>query len=112
MNLSFLIILPLITAIVILFVKGLKQVRAVALTGSLLQLALVFDLMIEYFKEKAHNNAQMLFQYDYNWFPSLNIHYHVGVDGISVAMMLLTATIGGLVSCNVCGMIYIYTIFL
>lgn len=93
MNLSFLIILPLITAIVILFVKGLKQVRAVALTGALVQLALVFDLMLEYFKEKAHNNAQMLFQYDYNWFPSLNIHYHVGVDGISVAMMLLTACV-------------------
>ncbi len=93
MNLSFLIILPLITAIIILFVKGLKQVRTVALAGSLLQLALVFNLLFQYLKERASNTAPMLFQYDYNWFDSLNIHYHVGVDGISVAMILLTSLV-------------------
>jgi NADH-quinone oxidoreductase subunit M len=91
MNLSFLIFLPLVTAIMILVVKGLKQVRAIALFGSLLQLLLVFDLLFQYLKERAHNTTQMLFQYDYIWFAPLNIHYHVGVDGISVAMMLLTA---------------------
>ena len=91
MNLSFLIFLPLVTAIMILVVKGLKQVRAIALFGSLLQLLLVFDLLFQYLRERAHNATQMLFQYDYIWFAPLNIHYHVGVDGISVAMMLLTA---------------------
>ena len=91
MNLSFLIFLPLVTAIMILVVKGLKQVRAIALFGSVLQLLLVFDLLFQYLKERAHNTTQMLFQYDYFWFTPLNIHYHVGVDGISVAMMLLTA---------------------
>jgi len=91
MNLSFLIFLPLVTAIMILVVKGLKQVRAIALFGSILQLLLVFELLFQYLKERAHNTTQMLFQYDYIWFAPLNIHYHVGVDGISVAMMLLTA---------------------
>ena len=91
MNLSFLIFLPLVTAIMILVVKGLKQVRAIALFGSLLQLLLVFDLLFQYLRERAQNVTQMLFQYDYIWFAPLNIHYHVGVDGISVAMMLLTA---------------------
>jgi NADH-quinone oxidoreductase subunit M len=93
MNLSLLILVPLITAIALLLVKGLKQVRSVALAGSLLQLILVFDLLFQYFKEKAHNTAAMLFQYDITWFGPLNIHYHVGVDGISVAMMLLTALV-------------------
>lgn len=27
----------------------------------------------------------------YNWIPSFNIHYHVGVDGLSVTMVILTA---------------------
>ena len=30
---------------------------------------------------------------DYLWFKSLNIHYAVGVDGISVAMIALTAIV-------------------
>ena len=30
---------------------------------------------------------EMLFVKDYLWFKSLNIHYAVGVDGISVAMI-------------------------
>lgn len=33
----------------------------------------------------------MLFESSYTWFKPLGIHYHVGVDGISIAMILLTA---------------------
>ena len=40
MNLSILILIPLITAIAILFCKGLKQVRVVALLGAVIQLLL------------------------------------------------------------------------
>ncbi len=46
----------------------------------------------------------MLFEQQYNWFPSWNISFHLGVDGISVAMILLTAFVviaGVLVSWNV-----------
>ena len=35
----------------------------------------------------------MLFVKDYLWFKSLNIHYAVGVDGISVAMIALTSLV-------------------
>ncbi len=48
--------------------------------------------------------AQMLFEQQYNWFPAWNISFHLGVDGISVAMILLTAFVvvaGVLVSWNV-----------
>ena len=31
-----------------------------------------------------------LFMHTYTWFESLNIHYSIGVDGISVAMIMLT----------------------
>jgi len=31
------------------------------------------------------------FQFDAVWYQAWNIHYHVGVDGVSIAMILLTA---------------------
>lgn len=94
MNLSLLILLPLITAILILFCKGLKQVRAVALTGSAVQLVMGIFLLVMYWQERtAGNHSPMLFEYSYTWFASLHINYHVGVDGISIAMILLTASV-------------------
>ena len=37
--------------------------------------------------------AMFLFRTIHMWFPSLNIHYAIGVDGISVAMIGLTAIV-------------------
>ena len=92
MFLSSLIILPLLTAIAVLFCRGLKQVRVVALSGAIAQLVLSIGLLVQYWKERAAgNDSVMLFQSDYEWFAPMNIHYHVGVDGISIAMILLTA---------------------
>lgn len=94
MNLSLLILLPLITALVILFCKGPKQVRMAALTGSVVQLALSGWLLILYWHAReAGDHSPMLFEFNYTWFKSLHINYHVGVDGISIAMILLTASV-------------------
>ena len=105
MNLSFLIILPLLTALAILPFKEQKQVRMIALAGSSLQLILAFVLLYFYWTERsAGNTATMLFETNYTWYAPLNINYHIGVDGISVAMVLLTSFIviaGILVSWNV-----------
>ena len=35
----------------------------------------------------------MFFVTDYFWFPSLNIHFTTGVDGIAVAMIMLTSIV-------------------
>ena len=46
----------------------------------------------------------MLFESNYTWYAPLHINYHVGVDGISIAMILLTSFVvlaGVLVSWNV-----------
>jgi NADH-quinone oxidoreductase subunit M len=94
MNLTLFILIPLITALAILFCKDWKQIRVVALVGSVIQLGLCILLLIVYTKERAGGNmAMMLFEYDVTWFEKLQIHYHVGVDGISIAMMLLTAAV-------------------
>ena len=92
MNLSLLIILPALTAISVLFCTGLKQVRAVSLIGASASFLSSVGLLMVYWKERAAGNgSQFLFETNISWFAPLNIHYHVGVDGISVAMILLTA---------------------
>ena len=105
MNLSLLILLPLLTAIAILLMRNNAQVRWVSLAGASLQLVLAFALLFLYNQQRVEGNtAQMLFETQYNWFPAWNISFHLGVDGISVAMILLTAFVviaGVLVSWNV-----------
>lgn len=94
MNLSLLILLPLVTALVILFCKGLKQVRVAALVGSVAQLAVSVRLLSLYQAERAAGNrSPMLFESKQEWFSNLHINYHIGVDGISIAMILLTASV-------------------
>ncbi len=78
----------------ILFCNGLKQVRTVALTGSFIQLFLSVRLLSTYWQQRtAGNPLPMLFEYNTTWFTALHINYHIGVDGISIAMILLTASV-------------------
>ena len=104
-NLSILLIIPLLTAIAVLLSRNAGQVRIISLLGSLAQLGFGGVMMYSYITERAAGNtAQMLFQTRYSWFSSMNIEYFVGVDGISVAMILLTAVVvlsGILISWNV-----------
>jgi NADH-quinone oxidoreductase subunit M len=105
MNLSLLILVPLITAIAVLLMRNQQQVKWLALLGATVQLVLVFVLLFAYRNEVASGNAeQFLFQQQYDWFPSWHISFHLGVDGISIAMILLTAFVvvaGVLVSWNI-----------
>jgi NADH-quinone oxidoreductase subunit M len=104
MNLQLLIIIPLLTAIATLFSKELKVVRWIAFAGSAVQLILSFVLLNAFNAERASgNNLPMLFYSSYEWFPQLGISYSTGVDGISIAMILLSAFVvlaGVLVSWN------------
>ena len=94
MNLSLLVLVPLITAVAVVFCKGPGGVRWVSLAGATVQLLLSFGLLALYWKERASgNDTAFLFEYRHAWFPSWNIWYHVGVDGISIAMILLTALV-------------------
>lgn len=104
MNLSLLIFLPLLTAIAVLLMRNPQQVKWTSFAGAALQLLLAFVLLVAFNNERATgNSSQMLFQQQYNWFPTWHIRFHLGVDGISVAMVLLTAFVviaGVLVSWN------------
>lgn len=92
MNLNILVGIPILTALGIIAASGLSRVRLVAMVGAIIQLCLSIALFVLFQAERQDGNAeQYLFAQRYNWFPTLGIHYQVGVDGISVAMILLTA---------------------
>jgi len=92
--LTLFIVIPVLTIIGIVFSKDHKQVKWTAAIGMGMQLIAAATLIILFLMErKAGNMAEMLFVKDLVWFPSLNIHYLIGVDGISVAMIGLTAIV-------------------
>lgn len=92
--LSLFVVVPVLTMIAIGFTRNMKQTRVVSAIGMGIQLLLAAYLIFAYLGERAAGNmAEMLFTYDAIWFPSLNIHYFVGVDGISVAMIGLTSIV-------------------
>ncbi len=94
MNLLLLLLIPLLTAIGIAMVKGLKQVRMVATIGACTQLLLAFYLFLQYRYTVVDLQASSIFfEQNFAWFPSLNIQFHIGVDGISIAMIMLTAIV-------------------
>ena len=93
MNLSLLLIIPLLTAIGILAVKG-KSIRLIALAGAAFQLIFSVVLLYYYQLERSNNMVEtFLFQSKYSWFSVLHIDFYLGVDGISMAMILLTAVV-------------------
>jgi NADH-quinone oxidoreductase subunit M len=94
MNLSLLLLLPLLTALSLLFTSSARQTRMISLAGSGLQLLLCIYLLVQYLHARqGGDNAPMLFEYNQSWFSSLHINYHVGVDGISIAMIMMTAVV-------------------
>ncbi|NCI47200.1 complex I subunit 4 family protein [Sediminibacterium soli] len=93
MNLSLLVLLPVCTFLVLLLLQA-RFARQVALTGAVLQLLVCGYLLWQYLAVRdLGNTAPMLFETDQVWYAPLQIHYHTGVDGIAVAMILLTALI-------------------
>jgi len=92
--LSLFVLVPVITIIGLLFTKDYKQARLVSACGMGIQLIQAVILVFLYLAERnSGNTSQMLFTQDYLWFDYLNIHYAIGVDGISVAMILLTSIV-------------------
>lgn len=92
--LNLLIIVPLLTIFAIGLAKDYKSVRVSAAIGMGVQLLLSIYLVYSYLGERAAGNTEdMLFMLDYVWYENFNIHYAIGVDGISTALILLTGII-------------------
>jgi NADH-quinone oxidoreductase subunit M len=90
----FFILIPVLTISAIVMTRDNKSARLAAACGMFLQLLLAVTLLFMYFAErKSGNTADILFLTDHVWFQSLNIHFLTGVDGIAVAMIMLTSVV-------------------
>ena len=111
---SWLIALPFLTAMAVIFTpaRHWRMIRWISFSGTGLHLVLTGVMTWQYWQAAAHDATTMknaLISKLYlveriPWFESLGIQYFVGVDGISVAMVILTSIIiftGVLASWNV-----------
>ncbi len=85
--LSLVIFVPLITAAIVMIVPTQKQAQLVATAGSLVCFLLAIHLWY-YFEA---NIASLQFVEKYPWIPSLGIQYFVGLDGLNLLLVVLTA---------------------
>ena len=82
--------LPIIFGILVLSTGGDKNAplaRIIALAGSVLGFLVTIPLYTGFVRD----TSEMQFVELHNWIARFNIHYHLGVDGISVLFILLTA---------------------
>jgi len=92
--LSLFILVPVVMLLAFIPCRNIKQVRTVGVIGAVIEVILALVLLFMFYQERgAGNMAEMLFTFDAVWYESLNIRYSIGVDGISVLMILLTAII-------------------
>lgn len=74
--------------------KGIKAIRGVMVVGASALVVCAVALVIMYLNDHAAGaEDEMLYTASFTWFEPLHIKYSVGVDGISVAMLLLSAII-------------------
>ena len=92
--LSLFVLIPLLMLLGLWLSRNISQIRAVMVTGASALLVLSVALTVMYLQARQGGATdEMLFCADVAWYPALNIHYSVGVDGISVAMLLLSSLI-------------------
>jgi NADH-quinone oxidoreductase subunit M len=72
--------------LLILFPRRDRDIRIFALVISLLTFALSLHLPVHFHRAQ----ADFQFQIDRQWVPTPNIHYHMGMDGISLWLVVLT----------------------
>lgn len=103
MNFLFIfILLPLILMGIVALLKDTRKIKQLMIAGSGLLLAASFILLLLFLGEKGANpDSAMFLRSDLIWYPEFNIKLSLGVDGISVLMIILSSVIvftGSLIS--------------
>lgn len=90
-HLSVITFLPLVGALFVAFVnrKRATEIKAIAIFFSLITFVASLPILFEF---KLNENFQMIEKVD--WIPSFGIQYAMGVDGISLFLVLLTTLLG------------------
>ena len=89
--LSVIIFTPIISGLLILLIPGDRktEIRVTALAAAFIALALSTWVYFSY--SISIGGYQFIEKYD--WFPPLGLSYHVGVDGMSAPLMVLTGIV-------------------
>ncbi|WP_028574008.1 complex I subunit 4 family protein [Desulfonatronovibrio hydrogenovorans] len=98
--LSTLIFFPLAASVLLVFIRRELAVRQVSLAVAFVQILLALPLL-----KFRLGYADFQFVELYSWIPHWNINYHIGIDGISFLMVLLTVLL--LPFCVLCSWTYI-----
>ena len=88
--LSFAVWLPILFGVLVLATgndRNASLARSIALIGAVLGFLVTIPLYVDF--DKAQTAMQFVELQD--WIPYYNIHYHLGVDGISVLFVLLNS---------------------
>lgn len=103
--LTLLLIVPVLTIFAIIISRTQHQIRMSAAVGMGIQLIQTINLIFAYLAERKNGNIdEMVFVKSWEWFKALNIQFSIGVDGISVSLIVLTGIVifsGVLTSWNV-----------
>ncbi len=93
--LSWVVFLPLI-GVLFLWLVPKEKAKWVALIATIADLIVAMPIFIDFDKLKkgVTTVGEMQFVEHAEWIPSLRIEYFIGVDGISITMILLTLIIG------------------
>ena len=93
--LSILVFLPLAGALVILLLRRAEHIRVWAALVTIAELAIAIVAFVDFRSSEAGKQGGMALVERYeDWIPALNVQYHLGVDGLSMPLVLLTALLG------------------
>jgi NADH-quinone oxidoreductase subunit M len=88
--LSSLVVLPLVGALLLLFVKDTEENAGVIRRVAVVVSALVFAETLLLWSRFSTGSAEFQFVERHDWIPAFGISYFVGVDGISLLLLVLT----------------------
>jgi NADH-quinone oxidoreductase subunit M len=93
--LSTIVFLPVVGAIIIAFVPGLSKGLIKRLAGIFTLIPFVLSIIL--FSNFDRSLGAVQFEEQLSWIPVINANYHLGVDGLSMPLMILTAFLGFMV---------------
>ena len=93
--LTWIVFLPVIGAIFVAFIPGLKAkaIKWIAAVFTFVPLALSVYLFTIFDR----TSGAIQFEEKLSWIPAISAHYHLGVDGLSLPLVILMALLGFLV---------------
>lgn len=92
--LIYFVIIPLLMLAGLALCRNMNQIRTVMTVLSTILLGLSVYLCVDFLALRAAGNTdQMLYMASWDWYTPLNIKLALGVDGISVLMIMLSAII-------------------